>query len=98
MSRASPFSSKDGVLRANVHVFGEFTTPLSRAVESIEEDMQIPAGHKQYLADWNERKSLGQKAVPLRSGTYRLVLACKDDVSGNAHKLRADGYRATFRC
>jgi len=70
-------------------MFGEFTPPLSRVVESFEEDMQIPAGPKQYLADWNERKSLGQKAVPLRPGTYRLVLACKDDVSGNAHNYEA---------
>jgi hypothetical protein len=70
-------------------MFGEFTTPLSRVVESFEEDMQIPAGPKQYLADWNERKSLGQKAVPLRPGTYRLVLACKDDVFGNAHNYEA---------
>jgi len=45
-------------------------------VESFEEDMQIPAGPKQYLADWNECKSLGQKAVPFRPGTYRLPLAC----------------------
>ena len=72
-------------MSANVHMFGEFTPPLRRVVESFEEDMQIPAGPKQYLADWGERKSLGQKAVPLRLGTYHLVLVVQDAVSGNVN-------------
>ena len=58
---------------------------LRRVVESFEEDMQIPAGPKQYLADWGDRKSLGQKIVPLSPGTYRLVLVIQDAVSGNVN-------------
>jgi GWxTD domain-containing protein len=84
------FNNKDlqlkntgGVLSANVHMFGEFTTVVGRVIESFEEDMQIPAGPRQYLADWLERKSLGQKILPLSPGTYRLVLVCKDDVGGH---------------
>ena len=74
--------SKDGVSSANVHVFGEFTTISRRVVQTFEQDMDIPGGPKQYLTDWAQRKSIGQKAVPLKPGMYRLVVVCKDQVGG----------------
>ena len=76
-------SNKDGVQSADIHIFGEFTTMTRRVVQSFEEDLKIDGGPRQYIADWNQRKSIGQKSVFLPAGTYRLVVVCKDTVGGN---------------
>jgi GWxTD domain-containing protein len=75
----------DGVSTANIHMFGEFTTISRKVVQSFEEDLQIPGGPQQYRMDWAQRKSIGQKVVPLKPGTYRLVVVCKDQVGGNVN-------------
>jgi GWxTD domain-containing protein len=77
--------NKDGVSSANVHVFGEFTTISRKVVQTFENDMQIDPGAKQYITDWAQRKSIGEKTVPLKPGTYRLVVVCKDQVGGNVN-------------
>jgi hypothetical protein len=75
--------NKDGISSANIHVFGEFTTISRKVVQTFEEDLQIDGGPKQYLTDWAQRKSIGEKTVPLKPGTYRLAVVCKDQVGGN---------------
>ena len=75
--------NKDGVSSANIHVFGEFTTISRKVVQTFEEDLVIDGGPKQYLTDWAQHKSIGQKTVPLKPGTYRLAVVCKDQVGGN---------------
>jgi len=77
--------TKDGVATANVHLFGEFRTISGKVVQSFEEDMQIPGGPAQYRTDWQQRKSIGQKEVPLKPNTYRLDVVCKDQTSGFAN-------------
>jgi GWxTD domain-containing protein len=75
--------NKDGISSANIHVFGEFKTISGKIVQTFEQDMQIDGGPKQYLTDWAQRKSIGQKSVPLAPGNYRLTVVCKDQVGGN---------------
>ena len=78
--------TKDGgVTTANIHMFGEFTTISRRVVQSFDADMQIDPGPKQYISDWAQRKSIGQKVVPLKPGKYRLVVVCKDVIGGNVN-------------
>jgi len=77
--------TKDGVATANIHLFGEFRTISGKMVQNFEEDMQIPGGPAQYRTDWAQRKSIGQKEVPLKPGTYRLDVVCKDQTSGFAN-------------
>ena len=77
--------NKDGVSTASIHLFGEFTTISRRIVGSFDEDMEIDGGPKQYLNQWEQTSSVGQKAIPLRPGTYRLVVICKDVVGGNVN-------------
>ena len=77
--------NKDGVSGADIHLFGEFTTISRKVVQSFEEDLSIDGGPRQYLTDWQQRKSIGQKVVPLKPGTYRLVVVCKDQVGGNVN-------------
>jgi hypothetical protein len=76
---------KDGVSTASIHMFGQFTTISRRVVQTFDADMEIDGGPKQYLTDWAQRKSVGQKAVPLKPGRYRLVVVCKDQVGGFAN-------------
>jgi hypothetical protein len=47
--------------------------------------MQIAGGPQQYRTDWMQRKSSGQKVIPLKPGTYRLDVVCKDVTSGFAN-------------
>jgi GWxTD domain-containing protein len=75
----------DGVSSANIHMFGEFTTISRRVVQSFDADLRIDPGPKQYISDWAQKKSIGQKVVPLKPGKYRLVVVCKDMVGGNVN-------------
>jgi GWxTD domain-containing protein len=77
--------TKDGVSDANIHLYGDFKTISGKPVQSFEEDLQIPGGPQQYRTDWQQRKSIGQKIVPLKPGVYRLDVVCKDVVSGFAN-------------
>ena len=74
--------TKDGVSTANVHLMGEFKTIAGKIVQAFEEDMQIDGGPAQFRSDWMQRKSIGQKIVPLKPGVYRLDVVCKDVVGG----------------
>jgi hypothetical protein len=77
--------TKDGVSDANVHLYGDFKTISGKIVQTFEEDMQITGGPQQYRTDWQQRKSIGQKIVPLKPGVYRLDVVCKDVTSGFAN-------------
>jgi hypothetical protein len=77
--------NKDGISSASIHLYGQFTTISRKVVASFDEDMQIDGGPKQYLSDWAQRRSIGQKTVALRPGTYRLVVVCKDMTGGNVN-------------
>ena len=77
--------TKDGVSTANVHLFGKFRTISGKIVQTFEQDMQIDGGPAQFRTDWMQRKSIGQKSVPLKPGTYRLDVVCSDVTSGFAN-------------
>ena len=77
--------TKDGVATANIHLFGEFRTISGKIVQTFEEDLQVPGGPEQYRSDWQQRKSIAQKEVPLRPGVYRLDVVAKDVTSGFAN-------------
>jgi GWxTD domain-containing protein len=80
--------NKDGVSTANIHLYGDFKTISGKVVQYFEQDMQIPGGPSQYRTDWAQRKSIGQKIVPLKPGTYRLDVVCKDMVGGNVNNYQ----------
>jgi GWxTD domain-containing protein len=76
--------TKDGVATADIHLFGEFKTISGKIVQNFEEDLEVPGGPVQYRTDWAQRKSIGQKSVPLKPNVYKLNVVCKDMVSGFA--------------
>ncbi len=76
------FQNKEGIQRAAVNVYGRISTITGRVAQIFEDvvTQDVPESlYKQTL----ERKSLYQKAVPLRSGLYKLELVLKDLNSGN---------------
>jgi hypothetical protein len=76
------FQNKDGVQRAAVNIYGRVSTITGRVAQVFEDvvSTDVPDSlFKQTL----EKKSIYQKAVPLRSGLYKLELVLKDLNSGN---------------
>jgi GWxTD domain-containing protein len=77
--------TKDGVSTADIHLFGEFRTISGKIVQTFEEDLQVDGGPTQFRTDWAQRRSIGQKSVPLKPGVYRLDVVAKDTNSGFAN-------------
>jgi GWxTD domain-containing protein len=76
------YQNKDGVQRALVNIYGRISTLTGRTAQTFEDVVtsEVPESlYKQTL----EKKSLYQKAVPLRAGLYKLELVLKDVNSGN---------------
>ena len=80
------FGLKNEVHRAVVNVFGRVTTPTGRIVQTFEDvvELDIPAA---LFASTVHQPAVYQKALPLRSGLYKLTLVLKDLNSGNVGLL-----------
>jgi GWxTD domain-containing protein len=76
------FQSKDGVQKAVVNIYGRITTMTRRVVEVFEDTVTVDSP-PEMLAAYAQRKSIYQKTLPLKPGTYRLNVVAKDIVSGN---------------
>ena len=77
------FQAKDGVQKAVVEIYGRVTTITRRTAVSPFEDTVTVDAPTEMLQAYAQRKSIYQKAVPLKPGTYRLNVVCKDKVGGN---------------
>jgi GWxTD domain-containing protein len=82
LNKDMTFQSKEGIQRAAVNIYGRISTITGR-VAQIFEDVVIQDVPESLFKQTLERKSLYQKAVPLRSGLYKLELVLKDLNSGN---------------
>jgi GWxTD domain-containing protein len=80
-NRDITFVNKDGVQRGVVNIFGRVTTLSGHIAQTFEDTVQadIPA---ELLAKSAENSQVYWKAVPLRSGRYRVDIVVKD-VSGD---------------
>ncbi|MSO21846.1 MAG: GWxTD domain-containing protein [Acidobacteria bacterium] len=76
------FQNKNGVQRASVNIYGRISTITGR-VAQVFEDVVIQDVPESLFKQALERRSLYQKALPLRSGLYKLELIVKDLNSGN---------------
>jgi hypothetical protein len=76
------FQNKEGVQRAAVNIYGRISTITGR-VAQVFEDVVIQDVPESLFKQALERRSLYQKALPLRSGLYKLELIVKDLNSGN---------------
>ncbi|HEY9141049.1 MAG TPA: GWxTD domain-containing protein [Bryobacteraceae bacterium] len=76
------FTSKEGVQRAVVNIYGRVTTMTRRIVSTFEDTVTVSAP-PQLLQAYQAQKSIYQKALPLAPGTYRLNVVSKDVTAGN---------------
>ncbi|HEV3331441.1 MAG TPA: GWxTD domain-containing protein, partial [Bryobacteraceae bacterium] len=76
------FQSKEGVQKAVVNIYGRITTMTRRVVDVFEDTVTVDSP-PEMLAAYAQRKSIYQKTLPLKPGTYRLNVVAKDIVSGN---------------
>ena len=76
-NRDITFSNKDGVQRGVVNIFGRITTLTGHIAQTFEDTVEamIPA---ELLAKAVESSQVYWKAVPLRSGRYRVDIVVKD--------------------
>jgi GWxTD domain-containing protein len=76
-NRDITFQNKDGVQRGTVNIFGRVTTMGGHIAQTFEDTVQVdvPA---ELLPKTAENSSLYWKALPLRSGRYRLDIVVKD--------------------
>jgi hypothetical protein len=71
------FVNKEGVQRGTVNIFGRISTITGRVAQTFEDTVQVdvPA---ELLPKTVENASVYWKAVPLRSGAYKVDLVLKD--------------------
>ena len=75
------FVEKDGVARGTVNIFGRVSTLTGRVAQTFEDTVQVDVPSS-LLAKTVENMSVYWKALPLRSGRYRLDIVVKDVGSG----------------
>jgi GWxTD domain-containing protein len=76
------FTSKEGLQRATVNIFGRITTMTRRIVTTFEDTVIVNTA-PQMLQAYQALKSIYQKPLPLGPGTYRLNVVSKDLTAGN---------------
>jgi len=71
------FVNKEGIQRGTVNIFGRISTITGRVAQTFEDTVQVdvPA---ELLAKTVENASVYWKAVPLRTGAYKIDLVLKD--------------------
>jgi GWxTD domain-containing protein len=84
------FENKDLTLKtagagaaAEVTFAGYFTGITGRPAANFDDTLRIDAGAKTFLPEWTRKKSMGQRAVALAPGRYRLKVFCKDSFGGS---------------
>jgi len=71
------FVEKQGVQTATVNIFGRLTTLTGRVAQTFEDTVNVQTP-SELLPKEQEKPSVYWKAVPLRSGRYRLDVVLKD--------------------
>jgi GWxTD domain-containing protein len=76
------FLNKDGVMHAVLDIYGQLSSLGGRVATTFEDSVVLDVPQHDFQSYVN-RKSVYQKAVPLRPGHYKLSLVVKDETSGN---------------
>jgi GWxTD domain-containing protein len=71
------FQNKDGVQRGTVNIFGRATTLTGKIAQTFEDTVQVDVP-QELLPKTLENASVYWKALPLRSGRYRVDVVVKD--------------------
>lgn len=80
------FQNKDGIMHAVLDIYGELYTISGRLASRFEDSVVLDVPQDQFQK-YVTRKSVYQKALPLRPGPYKLSVVVKDDNSGHLGSL-----------
>jgi hypothetical protein len=81
-NRNLEFLNKNGVMHAVLDIYGQLSGLGGRVATTFEDSVVLDVPEHDFQGYVN-RKSVYQKAVPLRPGHYKLSLVVKDETSGN---------------
>jgi hypothetical protein len=81
-NRNLEFQNKGGVMHGVMDVFGELTSLSGRIISTFQDGVVLDVPENDFERYIN-RKSVYQKAVPLRPGRYKLSVVVKDDTNGH---------------
>ena len=76
------FLNKNGVMHAVLDIYGQLSTLGGRVATTFEDSVVLDVPEHDFQGYVN-RKSVYQKALPLRPGHYKLSMVVKDETSGN---------------
>ena len=82
MNRDLQFQNKEGVMHAVLDIYGQLSTISGRIATTFEDSVALDVPQDQFQRYVN-RKSVYQKALPLRPGRYKLSVVVKDDIGGH---------------
>ncbi len=85
-NRDLQFEENDGVMQARLSIYARLTTLSGRVAEVFEDAMQLDVPSR-IFDKFADKKSVYQKALPLRPGRYRLSIVLKDENSENVGML-----------
>ena len=85
-NRDLQFEEKDGVMQATLSIYGRLTTLSGRVAEVFEDAMQLDVPSR-IFDKYADKKSVYQKALPLKPGRYKLSIVLKDENSENMGTL-----------
>lgn len=74
------FQNKNGVMHAVLDIYGQVTTLTGRMASTFEDSLVVDVPQAEFQR-YSERKSVYQKALPLRPGRYKLNVVVKDDIA-----------------
>ncbi len=85
-NRELQFQNKDGVMHAVMDIYGQLSTLSGRIATTFRDSVVLDIPQSQFQSYVN-RKSVYQKALPLRPGLYKLTVVVKDDTSDRMGSL-----------
>jgi uncharacterized protein (DUF2141 family) len=81
-NRDVEFQNKGGVMHAVLDMFGQVTGLAGRVVGTFQESVALDVPENEYQR-YISKRSVYQKALPLRPGRYKLTVVVKDDINGH---------------
>ena len=81
-NRDVEFQNKGGVMHAVLDMFGQVTGLAGRVVGTFQDSVALDVPENEYQR-YISKRSIYQKALPLRPGRYKLTVVVKDDINGH---------------
>jgi uncharacterized protein (DUF2141 family) len=81
-NRDVEFQNKGGVMHAVLDMFGQVSGLAGRVVGTFQESVALDVPENEFQR-YVTKRSIYQKALPLRPGRYKVTVVVKDDINGH---------------